>query len=100
MRIVAALACTFMLSLTLPSMSFAGSDCDDADSASELRNCLKNNSDYDNDNKGKGNCNANGNCDKSKNKGKNKGDDDDYAVSCMDINNLTLRRECIEKRRD
>ncbi|MCY1249963.1 hypothetical protein D3C76_257320 [compost metagenome] len=94
MRIVAASVCALLFSLALPSLSFAGSDCDDAGSASDVRNCLKNN----NDQKGKGNCNDNGNCGKAKDKAKNK--QDDHAVSCMEINNLVLRRECLEKRRD
>lgn len=95
MRIVAPLVCTFLLSLTLPSLSFAGSNCDDAGSASDIRDCLRN---QDNDQKGKGNCNEKGNCDKSKSKGDY--DDDDHLVNCHEINSLTLRRECIERRRD
>lgn len=95
MRIVATLVCTFVISMALPSLSFAGSDCDDAGSASDVRNCLKNNSDQ----KGKGNCNDNGNCNKAKDKAKNN-DRDDYEVSCMEINNLVLRRQCLDKRRD
>lgn len=96
MRIVAATVCTFLLFLALPSPSFAGSDCDDAGSASDIRNCLKNQGDQ----KGKGNCNDNGNCGKAKDKAKNKDDDDDHSVSCMEINNTALRRECLERRRD
>ncbi|VVP77803.1 hypothetical protein PS934_00410 [Pseudomonas fluorescens] len=95
MRIVAAAVCTLLFSLALPSISFAGSNCDDAGSASDVRNCLKNN----NDQKGQGNCNDNGNCGKAKDKAKNN-DDDDYSVSCMEINNLVLRRQCLDKRRD
>lgn len=99
MRIVSAIACTFLLSLALPTLSFAGSDCDDAGSASDVRNCLKNNSD--NNQKGKGNCNDNGNCGKAKDKAKNKDyDDDDYSVNCKDINSTVLRRQCLDKRRD
>ncbi|WP_223455814.1 MULTISPECIES: hypothetical protein [unclassified Pseudomonas] len=94
MRIIAAAVCTLLFSLALPSMSFAGSNCDDAGSASDVRNCVKNN----NDQKGKGNCNDNGNCGKAKDKAKNNADD--YSVSCMEINNLVLRRQCLDKRRD
>lgn len=94
MRIVAAAVCTLLFSLALPSISFAGSNCDNAGSASDVRNCMKNN----NDQKGKGNCNDNGNCGKAKDKAKNNADD--HSVSCMEINNLTLRRQCLDKRRD
>ncbi|MGY4534421.1 hypothetical protein ACVW0Y_003561 [Pseudomonas sp. TE3786] len=87
MRIVMALLCTFLLSLTLPSLSFAGSNCDKSD-----KNCFKNNGNQ----KGKGNCNENGNCEKAKDKANN----DDYSVDCREINNLVLRRECLERRRD
>ncbi len=83
MRIVTAITCTILFSLTLPSLSFAGSDCDDADSKSDVKKCVKSN-----------NGNGNGN------NAKNKDYDDDYYVSCMRINNLTLRRECLDKRRD
>ncbi|RON24233.1 hypothetical protein BK660_00765 [Pseudomonas brassicacearum] len=93
MRIIATLGCTLLFSLALPSLSFAASNCDNAGSASAAKNCIKNN----NDQKGKGNCNGNGNCDKAKD-AKNKSDD--YSVSCMEINNMTLRRQCLDKRRD
>ena len=96
MRIVTAAVFTFLLSLALPTVSFAGSDCDNAGSASDVRNCVKNN----NDQKGKGNCNDNGNCGKAKAKAKNKDYDDDHSVSCMEINNLALRRECLDRRRN
>ncbi len=96
MRIVAAAVCTLLFSLALPSISFAGSNCDDAGSASDVRNCLKNS----NDQKGQGNCNDNGNCGKAKAKAKAKDYDDDYSVRCMEINNLVLRRECLDRRRD
>jgi len=96
MRIVTATVCTFLLSLALPALSFAGSNCDDAGSASDVRNCVKNNNDQ--KGKGKGNCNDNGNCGKAKAKAKDY--DDDYSVRCMEINNLVLRRECLDRRRD
>ncbi|PWK33578.1 hypothetical protein LOY55_15910 [Pseudomonas sp. B21-040] len=95
MRIVAASVCTLLLSLALPALSFAGSNCGDSGSASDARNCVKNN----NDQKGKGNCNNNGNCDKAKDKAKNKADDD-HSVECREINNLVLRRECLDRRRN
>ena len=89
MRIVVALVCTFFFSLALPSLSFAGSNCDKSD-----KNCYKNNGNQ----KGKGNCNENGNCDKAKDKAKDY--DDDHSIECRDINSLTLRRQCLERRRD
>ena len=93
MRIIAPLVCTFLLSMALPTLSFGGSNCDNAGSKSAAKNCVKNN----NDQKGKGNCNGNGNCDKAKNAKDNR---DDHSVSCMEINNLVLRRQCLDKRRD
>lgn len=96
MRIAVALVCTLLFSLTLPSLSYAGSNCDDAGSASEIRDCLRDN---DNDQKGKGNCNEKGNCGNAKGKAKGHDkDDDDYEVSCMEILNRDRRRECIERR--
>lgn len=96
MRIVATLVCTLFLSLALPSLSFAGSNCDDAGSLSDIRDCLED----DDDNKGKGNCNEKGNCDKAKGKAKGHDRDDDYEVSCMEILNRDRRRECLERRAD
>ena len=99
MRILAALICTLLLSLSVPSPSFASSDCDNAGSLSDIKDCLKN---QDNEQKGKGNCNENGNCDKNKGNGKaqSKDKDDDYEVSCMKIDNRDRRRECLERRMD
>ncbi|MBB2495728.1 hypothetical protein [Aquipseudomonas ullengensis] len=97
MRIVATLVCALLLSPTLPSLAFAGSDCKDAGSASDVRDCLR---DQDSDQKGKGNCNEKGNCDKAKGKSKDDYDNDDYLINCHEINSLTLRRECLDKRRD
>jgi hypothetical protein len=91
MRIIATFVCTLLFSLALPSPSFAASNCNNAGSANAAKNCVKNNNDQ------KGNCNGNGNCDKAKN-AKDKADD--HAVSCMEINNMTLRRQCLDKRRD
>lgn len=91
MKIIATLVCTLLFSLALPSPSFAASNCNNAGSANAAKNCVKNNNDQ------KGNCNGNGNCDKAKN-AKDKADD--HAVSCMEINNMTLRRQCLDKRRD
>lgn len=98
MRLIAALTCTLLLSLCLPAQSFADSDCDDAGSLSDIRDCLN---DQDDDQKGKGNCNENGNCNKSKGNGKAQNKDkEDYEVSCMQIDNRDRRRECIERRLD
>lgn len=101
MRIVPALICTLLLSLSLPAQSFAGSDCDDAGSLSDIKNCVNN---QNNDQKGKGNCNGNGNCGKNKNNNNNNkaqnNDRDDYQASCMKIVNRDRRRECIERRID
>jgi hypothetical protein len=91
MRIIATFVCTLLFSLALPSPSFAASNCNNAGSANAAKNCVKNNNDL------KSNCNGNGNCDKAKN-AKDKADD--HAVSCMEINNMTLRRQCLDKRRD
>jgi hypothetical protein len=91
MRIIATFVCTLLFSLALPSPSFAASNCNNAGSANAAKNCVKNNNDQ------KSNCNGNGNCDKAKN-AKDKADD--HAVSCMEINNMTLRRQCLDKRRD
>lgn len=90
MRIVLTIVCTLLLSLALPSLSFAGSDCDDAGSLSDIRDCLN-----DDDNKGKSEGKG-----KGKAKGHDKDDDDDYKVSCMEILNRDRRRECLERRAD
>ncbi len=94
MRIIATLVCALLLSLALPSLSFAGSNCENSGSKNAAKNCVKNN----NEQKGKGNCNGNGNCgEKAKDKAKDY--DDDHAVECRDINSIALRRECLERRR-
>ena len=95
MRIIATLVCTFLLSLALPPLSFAASNCENSGSKNAAKNCVKNN----NDQKGKGNCNGNGNCGNNA-KDKAKDYDDDHAIDCRDINSITLRRECLERRRD
>ena len=93
MRIVAALVCTLFFSLTLPSLSLAR-DYDD-----DIKGRFENDG---GNQKGKGNCSEKGNCDKDKgnNKGSNKGsnNDNDYSVSCLEIDDRDLRRECLERR--
>ena len=98
MRIIAPLVCTFLFSLGLPSLSFAAANCENAGSANAAKNCVKYNNNQ-NGNGGKGNCNGNGNCGNNA-KEKAKDYDDDHAVECRDINSITLRRQCLDKRRD
>ena len=50
MRIIAPLVCTFLLSLALPSLSFAGANCENAGSANAAKNCVK----YNNNQNGNG----------------------------------------------
>jgi len=100
MRIIAPLVCTFLFSLALPSLSFAA-NCENAGSANGAKNCVKYNNNQNgngNGNSGKGNCNGNGNCGNNA-KEKAKDYDDDHAVECRDINSITLRRQCLERRR-